>query len=229
MDIALLEDNPSDARLFRHYIESSGHACTVYATGQSLIDDFNKRAYSLLIIDWELPDITGDKILRWVRKNIGQDLPVIFITGRDATEDIVAMLDIGADDYMIKPVNLEEMLARLTALARRSRVLGKSADSICIEPYTLDCTCHRISKQGVEISLTPKEFELARCLLENIGDLLSRAELLQKIWGYGPEIHTRTIDIHISRIRKKLNLTEEHGWKLISIYQKGYRLERVPA
>src|SRR3990172_11163111 len=227
MDIALLEDNPSDARLLKQCIESSGHACTVFETGQSLINEFHKRVFELLIIDWELPDITGDKVLRWARDSIGHDLPIIFITGRDSTEDIVAMLDAGADDYMTKPVKLEEVLARITALVRRSRQHEKTDNTTFIEPYSLDFNCHRITKAGVEIALTPKEFELARYLMQNIGDLLSLSKLLQEIWGYGPEIHTRTIDIHISRIRKKLELTEEHGWKLTSIYHKGYRLEHI--
>ena len=231
MEIALLEDNPTDARLIKSYIESYGHNCQVFETGQSLIDQLPDTSYALLIIDWELPDITGDRILAWVRENIGYDLPVIFITGRDSTQDIVAMLDAGADDYMTKPVNLEEMCARITALVRRTRLPEKTSSSIYIQPYELDFNCHKITKSGVEISLTPKEFELARYLLQNVGELLSRNRLLEEIWGYGPEIHTRTIDIHISRIRKKLELTEDHGWKLTSIYHKGYRLERlaVPA
>ena len=227
MEIALLEDNPTDARLIKSCIESSGHVCYVFETGQSLLSQLPNNSYALLIIDWELPDIAGDKILTWVRENIGYDLPVIFVTGRDSTQDIVAMLDAGADDYMTKPVNLEEMLARITALVRRSHLPEKNSNSIFIEPYSLDFNCHRITKSGIEISLTPKEFELAGYLLQNIGELLSRNRLLKEIWGYGPEIHTRTIDIHISRIRKKLELTEEHGWKLTSIYHKGYRLERI--
>lgn len=223
----MLEDNPSDARLIKHYLESSGHECRVYETGQSLIETFQGMNYALLIIDWELPDISGDKILQWVRKNIGQDLPVIFVTGRDSTDDIVAMLDAGADDYMIKPVNLKEMLARITALVRRSRLQEKTSDTVHIDPYLLDFNRHKITRSGVEIPLTPKEFELAGYLLQNTGDLISRTCLLQDIWGYGPEIQTRTIDIHISRIRKKLELTEKNGWKLTSIYHKGYRLERI--
>ena len=227
MEIALLEDNPTDAKLIKSYLESSGHECNVFETGQSLLYQLPNHSYALLIIDWELPDIAGDRVLSWVRENIGSDLPVIFVTGRDSTQDIVAMLDAGADDYMTKPVNLEEMLARITALVRRSRLPEKASNSIKIEPYSLDFNSHRIAKAGAEISLTPKEFELAGYLLQNIGELLSRSRLLEEIWGYGPEIHTRTIDIHISRIRKKLELTEEHGWKLTSIYHKGYRLERL--
>jgi len=228
MDIALLEDNPSDARLIQNYLQSSGHTCTVFETGQSLINILADSRYSLLVIDWELPDIFGDEILRWVRSNIGDNIPVIFVTGRDATEDIVAMLEAGADDYMTKPVKLKELLARITALVRRSKLNVKIKNTITIEPFTLDFHHRRITKSGREMNLTPKEFELAGYLLRNIGDLLSRNQLLEDIWGYGPEIHTRTIDIHISRIRKKLSLTEENGWKLTSIYHKGYRLERIP-
>lgn len=227
MDIALLEDSSSDARLIKGFLESSGHSCKVFDTGQSLIDRISNEKIALLLIDWELPDISGDKILQWIRENIGQDLPVIFVTGRDSTEDIVAMLDAGADDYLTKPVKLEEMLARITALVRRSQYQEKNKESVYIEPFQLDFNCHRITRSGIEIPLTPKEFELARYLLQNISELISRTKLLEDIWGYGPEIHTRTIDIHISRIRKKLELTEENGWKLISIYHKGYRLERI--
>ena len=228
MDIALLEDNPSDARLIKNYLQSSGHNCSVFETGQSLIDKLVGNEFSLLVIDWELPDICGDEILRWVRRNLGENIPVIFVTGHDATEDIVAMLEAGADDYMTKPVNLKELLARITALVRRSKINVKIKNIITIEPFTLDFHHRRITKSGKEMNLTPKEFELTGYLLRNIGDLISRNQLLEDIWGYGPEIQTRTIDIHISRIRKKLSLTEEYGWKLTSIYHKGYRLERIP-
>lgn len=227
MDIALLEDNPSDTRLIKNYLESSGHTCIVFETGKSLIDKLTDSSYSLLVIDWELPDICGDEILLWVRRNIGDNIPVIFVTGHDATEDIVNMLEAGADDYMTKPVNLKELLARITALVRRSKLNVVNKNIITVEPFTLDFHHRRIMKSGEEMSLTPKEFELAGYLLRNIGDLISRNQLLEDIWGYGPEIHTRTIDIHISRIRKKLSLTEEYGWKLTSIYHKGYRLEHI--
>lgn len=227
MDIALLEDNPSDARLIRTFLESAEHKCHVFDKGQLLLDELPRHNYSLIMIDWELPDIPGDQILRWIRNNIGWDLPVIFVTGRDASEDIIAMLDAGADDYMVKPVNLKEMLARITALVRRSQKQQQNTQVIDIGPFLLDFACHRITMAGTEIGLTPKEFELAGYLLNNIGQLISREKLLKEIWGYGPEVQTRTIDIHISRIRKKLSLHEEHGWKLTSIYHKGYRLDTV--
>lgn len=228
MDIALLEDNPADARLIKLHLESSGHNCEIFNTGASFKEDFKNQDHDLVIIDWELPDTSGDDILHWIRKVIHIDLPVLFVTGRDSTEDVVAMLDAGADDYMTKPVNLIEMLARITALVRRAQSGRKTTDIIDYHPFTLDFSCHRILISNKEIMLTPKEFELAGYLLSNIGDLISRETLLREIWGYGPEILTRTIDIHISRIRKKLSLTEMNGWKLTSIYHRGYRLERLP-
>lgn len=227
MEIALLEDNPSDVKLIQEFLESSGHECTVYNNGQALIDNIQDKNLAILIIDWELPDISGDKILQWVRNTIGTQLPVIFVSGRDTTEDIVSMLDAGADDYLTKPVILQELLARITALVRRSQIYVEQRDIIEITPFTLDFNRHCITKFGVEILLTPKEFELAGYLLRNIGNLVPRNILLQEIWGYGPEIHTRTIDIHISRLRKKLGFIEENGWCLTSIYHKGYRLERL--
>ena len=225
--IALLEDEPSDARLISHVLEESGNKCHVYGTGKALKDDILNRDFSLLIVDWELPDTSGDKILEWIRNNMGWDLPVIFITGRDSTEDIVAMLEAGADDYMTKPVNLKEMVARITALIRRSQDNEQNRDVIELEPYVIDFNRHKLTMSGTEINLTPKEFELTGYLLRNIGQLIARDDLLQEIWGYGPEVHTRTIDIHMSRLRKKLCFTEENGWKLTSIYHEGYRLDRV--
>ena len=225
--IALLEDEPSDARLISHILETSGYKCHVYGTGKALKDDILNKDFSLLIIDWELPDTSGDKILEWIRNNMGWDMPVIFITGRDSTEDIVAMLEAGADDYMTKPVNLKEMLARITALIRRSQDNEQNRDVIELEPYVIDFNRHKLTMSGTEINLTPKEFELTGYLLRNIGQLIARDDLLQEIWGYGPEVHTRTIDIHMSRLRKKLCFTEENGWKLTSIYHEGYRLDRI--
>ena len=114
-----------------------------------------------------------------------------------------------------------------TALVRRSQKQQQNTQVIDVGPFLLDFACHRITLAGAEIGLTPKEFELAGYLLNNIGQLIPREKLLKEIWGYGPKVQTRTIDIHISRIRKKLSLHEKHGWKLTSIYHKGYRLDAV--
>jgi DNA-binding response OmpR family regulator len=213
--------------MMRLYLEGAGCTCVVYETGTSLIRDLKAGACHVLILDWELPDISGDQVLGWVRQHLGWELPVIFVTGRDATEDIVAMLEAGADDYMVKPVNFKELLARATALVRRIGDAQKSGQRLDVPPYSIDFSNRIISRLDAPIALTPKEFDLAGYLFRNIGTLVPRETLLRNIWGYGAEINTRTIDIHISRIRKKLALLKENGWRLTSIYHRGYRLDRV--
>lgn len=225
MNIALLEDQKNEALLLKQYIESVGYNCDIYETGQSLIRNLHKNSYDLLILDWELPDITGDKILVWVREHLGWTIPVIFVTGRDATEDIVMMLDAGADDYMVKPVDFKELSARIEALIRRIGRNEVSSQVVYADAYVVDFGNHTINRLGELVVLTPKEFELAGYLFRNIGQLVPRDKLLREIWGYGPTINTRTIDIHISRLRKKLQFTRDNGWVLTSIYDRGYRLE----
>ena len=227
--VALVEDEPADAELMHAAFESAGHCCRMFDTGAAVLEALaepNAGAFSLMVVDWQLPDISGDEILRWTRSNIGWSLPVIFVTGRDSPADIVAMLEAGADDYMTKPVNLQELLARVTALVRRAAAGVPTSDVVEIDPYVIDYGNRRVTRSGEAVGLTPKEFKLAARLFANLGQLLARDELLQDIWGYGPEINTRTIDIHVSRLRKKLRLHPEEGWQLISIYQHGYRLDR---
>jgi two-component system, OmpR family, response regulator RegX3 len=227
LKIALLEDQQSEAKLLKLFIESTGASCEVYESGESLISGLPELQCDLLILDWELPDISGDKILIWVRQNMGWTLPVIFVTGRDASEDIVSMLEAGADDYMVKPIDFKELLARIQSLVRRTNKEDKSIQVIHEQPFLVDFKNHTITRSGKKISMTPKEFEVTGYLFRNIGELVPRDKLLQELWGYGPEINTRTIDIHISRIRKKLKLSEQNGWLLTSIYHQGYRLDRI--
>lgn len=227
MNVAILEDEPTDSRILELSLESAGYNCRIFNTGRSLIDELANMDCKLLILDWVLPDINGDNVLQWVRENIGWDLPVVFITGHDSTDDIVAMLEAGADDYMTKPVNLDEMLARVKALSRRTQTENKKNENINIEPFFVDYTSHLITTSGKAVDLTPKEFKLASYLLGNIGKLSSRNDLLKDIWGYGHGVQTRTIDIHISRIRNKLSLIPENGWRLTSIYNEGYRLDHI--
>jgi two-component system, OmpR family, response regulator RegX3 len=227
MDIAILEDEPTDAKIIQLSLEPAGYNCRIFTKGQALIDELAELDCKLLILDWELPDISGDIMLKWIRDNMGWELPVIFVTGHDSTEDIVAMLEAGADDYMTKPINLEEMLARVKALTRRNYNDKTAVKNINIGPFFVDHSNHRITSNEREINLTPKEFKLASFLLENIGKLISRDELLKDIWGYGFGVQTRTVDIHVSRIRSKLSLTPENGWRLTSIYHEGYRLDRI--
>ena len=175
-----------------------------------------------MTLDWNLPDATGLEILKWLRQSLVSDVPVIFITARQAESDIVSALESGADDYLVKPVRQFELLARIGALARRAQ---PETEILECDPYVFDTSNRQISVSGEVVRLTEKEYDLALFLFRNRGRVLSRQHLLTSVWGTSAELNTRTVDTHASRLRKKLNLSATEKWKLTSIYQHGYRLE----
>jgi DNA-binding response OmpR family regulator len=180
-----------------------------------------------MLLDWELPDRSGIDLLRWLRSQEIPELqlPVMFLTRRDNEEDIVTALKTGADDYLVKPARKMELLARIEAISRRMiRNHGRPA-RYAIGPFELDPHSRQLHKDGQPLTLTQKEFSLAQYLLSNLGQLVTRQELLEKVWQQSASINTRTVDTHISRLRRKLELVPEQGWHLTAVYQYGYRLD----
>lgn len=227
MRIALLEDDEPQAHFMQLWLESVGHTCLCFATGADFMRAMERESFDLLIFDWMLPDTSGDKILVWVRERFGHQIPIIFVTTRDSEQDIVHVLEQGADDYLVKPVKPLELVARITALARRSQVNADQEALLRIGPYTVDRERHRVRRGGTDIELTHKEFELATFLFRHTGQLLSRSHILEQVWGRSADQNTRTVDTHVSRLRNKLELTPDTGWQLRAIYHHGYRLERT--
>lgn len=225
MRVAVLEDDVHVGQLFSLWLERAGYSPQLFATGEAFKKALGRESYDLLILDWELPDTNGSKVLAWVRQNIDWPVPVIFATARDSEEDIVQGLMDGADDYMTKPVRHNEFVARINALARRSSRDFDKKDALNLPPYRIDIGARSITCDGVPLELTQKEFDLALLLFRNPGRLLSRGYILESVWGRQPDFNTRTVDTHISRVRSKLGLTPEHGWRLNAIYNHGYRLE----
>lgn len=227
MRIAVLEDDEQLGQLMLLWMEAAGHQAHLFANGQSFMTAAKRDSYDLFMLDWMLPDTTGDKVLEWIREHIGWHVPVIFVTQKDSPENVVTALEKGADDYMVKPVQPMEMLARLTALGRRVKQDFQEEKVLERSPYILDMNSHTIVCKEEEIPLTQKEFDLALFMFQNVGRILSRAHILDSVWGRNPDLNTRTVDIHVSRLRKKLQLNSENGWKLSGIYNHGYRLERA--
>ncbi len=209
------------------WLEAAGHVCVHFARGEKFLRAVSTDSFDLLVLDWLLPDINGDVVLEQVRERLEWRIPVIFITVRDSEQDIVSALERGADDYMIKPVKPLEMLARITALARRAGMQLAEDKVFEIGDYAVDGVRRAISRDGETLELTHKEFDLAAFLLRNVGRLISRKHIMESVWGQRADLNTRTVDTHMSRIRNKLGLSPELGWRLSAVYQHGYRLERI--
>ena len=143
-------------------------------------------------------------------------MPIVFVTAKDEE-----------DDYIVKPAKHRELVARITAVARRASSVDETQNEIEYDPFAIDLGNHEVKRDGTRVEVTQKEYELIVFLFRNIGRILSRAHILESVWGRNPDINTRTVDTHVSRIRTKLSLAPEMGWKLSSIYQHGYRLERL--
>lgn len=226
--IAVLEDDPSQAKLLQTWITSQGYICRPFDRGGDILNAVLRDTYDLVVLDWRVPDLSGEEVCRAIRKSVREPLPVLFTTGRDREEDIVHALKAGADDYLVKPLRRMEFLARVEALLRRARGHGRDSDApIEAGAFVIDPHGRTLHKNGVVIELTQKEFEMAALLFRNIGRLLSRSYLLDTVWGISAEVSTRTVDTHASQLRSKLDLYPEGGWRLSAVYQHGYRLERV--
>jgi two-component system, OmpR family, response regulator RegX3 len=225
--IAILEDDPDQLALLSRWIANAGHQVHGYLRGNEVLKDAARESFDLFVLDWEVPDISGVEVLRWIRASLPASVPVLFVTVRDTEEDIVYALNLGADDYMIKPVRQSETLARLGALLRRSYP-EKEATHLVIPPYEFDTQAGIARLNGEPVTLTPKEFELAVLLFRNIDRLLSRGHLQETVWGRGADLPTRSVDTHVSQVRRKLGLHGDHGFRAAAIYNYGYRLMRVP-
>ena len=228
MRIAILEDEPDQAALLNSCLAAAGHDCHVFRTGQSVIKEAGRESFDLFVLDWQVPDVSGEEVLRWVRKHVSDTVPVMFVTNRDSEQDIVSALEQGADEYMKKPVGQAELLARVQALLRRAYP-RQVAEALDVDTIHFDLKTRAIAVSGSAVELTQKEFDLALFLFQNLGRLLSRGHIQEAVWGSTVEIPSRTMDTHVSRIRTKLNLRPEFGFKLTPIYNYGYRLEHLAA
>ena len=225
MHVAILEDDSDQRALLELWVGSGQHTTRGFAMAAQFIEGAKRERFDLLLIDWMLPDGTGADVLQWIRSNLGWDIPVVVVTARDDEATVVAALKLGADDYVVKPPKPMELLARLENVARRVKPGGLPV--LRLGSYEVDIASHRLSLDGAPVTLTQKEFDLSVYLFQNPGKLLSRDHLLNKIWGLNTDVDTRTVDTHISRLRKKLLLDGSKGWKLTPIYGYGYRFDRV--
>lgn len=226
MRIAALDDDLSQLELIRHTMIGIQHECHVYSEGKALLRDLRQQSFDLLILDWTLPDISGPAIVKWVREELASRMPILFVTNRSAEADLVAGLSAGADDFMVKPISVVELEARVHALLRRAYPSHHDVE-LEFGRYHFFPQARTLHVDGEPVDLKHREYELALFLFQNLGRLLSREHLREAVWGRGPEEPSRSLDTHISRLRTKLSLRPSNGFLLSAVYGLGYRLETV--
>jgi DNA-binding response OmpR family regulator len=224
--IALVDDDLHLAQVMQLWLEQCGYDVVHFDNGRDFTNGLRSESFDLYILDWVMPDFDGEQILDWLNRQFDHHPPVIFVTQRDSEEDIAKILTQGADDYITKPVRQKELLARIMAVSRRVQP-AQQREVLEFPPYRINLSSHTVYKDNEPVKLTQKEFELVAFLFRHLGRLLSRGHILSTVWGHGSEFTTRTVDTHISRIRKKLDLNPENGWRLSAIYHQGYRLEQL--
>lgn len=213
--ILIVEDEPAISDLIKLNLKMVGYETKQVYTGTQAIDQVEKEEFDLILLDVMLPELDGFSIIEKIKY---KDIPVIFLTAKSSVADKVKGLKMGADDYIVKPFESIELLARVESVLRR---YGKKKDILVFGDLEIHLDKMIVKKGGNIIDLTLKEFELLNLLVQNKGIALSREKILEKVWGYDYLGETRTVDIHVQRIRKKLDLEE----KIKTVYKIGYRLE----
>lgn len=224
MRICLLDDDLAQLNLLGLWLANANHTPVQFSSGRALMSSLRQQGYDLFVLDWSVPDLDGTEVMRRIRLQLGESVPVIFVTQRDFEEDVVEVLNAGADDYLVKPVRKGVFLARVEALLRRAYPKSK-AKLLSHPPYEIDVDKSEVRRDGEPVVLTHKEYQLTLEFFRNLGRVVSRNELFQKIWGQEGSANMRTIDAHVSAVRRKLGLSPESGFSLVPVYGFGYRLD----
>ncbi len=202
--ILVIEDDPALVTLLEYNLQVAGYAVATAMSAEDGAALLASDPFDLIILDWMLPEMSGIELCRQLRRagKVPQ-LPILMLTARGEEADRVRGLATGADDYVVKPFSVPELMARVQALLRRSAP-ERIADILSAGSITMDRTAHRVTRDSREITLGPTEYRLLEVLMENTGRVLSRSQLLDRVWGSAVEIDDRTIDVHIGRLRKAL-------------------------
>jgi phosphate regulon transcriptional regulator PhoB len=222
--VLIVEDEPDIRDLLAFHLERAGYQVARASTGAEALRQVRSVHPDLIVLDLMLPEMDGLEVCRRLRADAGTaTVPVIMLTAKGDEVDRVVGLEMGADDYVVKPFSPKEVLARVRAVLRRARAPVTSAP-LTVGAIALDEATHQASAGGQPLTLTPKEFDLLRALLEARGRVLSREFLLDRVWGYAraDEIESRTVDVHVRRLRAKLGA---EGDRILTVKNVGYRLD----
>jgi DNA-binding response OmpR family regulator len=222
--VLVIEDNALLAAGLRNNLEFEGYGAEVASTGREGLRLARQRTASLIVLDLMLPDMDGFRVLRELRDR-GVDTPVLILTAMGEETDKVRGFRFGADDYVTKPFSLIELLARVSALLRRSRATANSASPTRVfGDIQVNTSTREVLRGGVPVSLRPKEYDLLMALVQRDGAVASREDLLQEVWGYDDSVFSRTVDTHVAELRRKLEADPAAPQWLLTVRKAGYRL-----
>ena len=227
--ILIVEDEDSLAESVRYNLDREGFAVTVAPDGRSALERFGELPPDLVLLDLMLPQLSGLDVCRAIRRE--STVPIIMLTAKDAEADKVAGLELGADDYVTKPFSMRELISRVRANLRRAAVGGEDetgSDVMRAGPIEMDVARHEVSIRGRSVTLPPKEFELLEALLSRKGRLLTRDYLIDTVWGSDYFGDTKTLDVHIKRLRQKIERDPHRPLHLQTVRGLGYKYVEEP-
>ena len=221
--ILIVEDEEPLADSVRYNLEREGFAVTVATDGRQALERFREESPSLVILDLMLPEVSGLDLCRSIRA--GSDVPIIMVTAKDSEADKVTGLELGADDYVTKPFSVRELVSRVRALLRRSRMQSEASpeDIVAGGPVQLDVVRHEVLVSGEAVAFPPREFELLEVFLRRKGRLLTRDLLIEQVWGADYFGDTKTLDVHVKRLRKKIETDPHNPVHLVTVRGLGYK------
>jgi DNA-binding response OmpR family regulator len=226
MRIATLDFDLSEAKSICEVLTTVGHDCDPVASSTELLQMLHNQPYDALIVGLQRPDEQQD-LVKAVRKQVSAAMPILVITGSTIEDDIIATLDAGANDYMFRPARRKDLITRVLVLLRRAYPSQADAEKLEIGPYIFQPRRGRLIAMGKPVDVTRKEFDLALLFLRNLGRPLSRTLIVETVWAGNPLEISRTMDTHVSRVRNKLGLIPERGYRLSPVYGYGYRLDEI--
>ena len=221
--IMVVDDDPNIRELVRLYLEKEGFEVTCAERGDEAVKMFRATPPNLMLLDVMLPGMDGWQVCREVRKI--SNIPIIMLTAKDETFDKVLGLELGADDYIVKPFDMKELVARIKAVIRRFQVAEAPEKELVFPGLTINLSQYTVTYMGKPLEMPPREIELLYFLASHPGMVFTREQLLEQVWGYDYFGDSRTVDVHVKRLREKLSGGEELGWQIKTVWGVGYKFE----
>jgi DNA-binding response OmpR family regulator len=221
--VLIVDDDPNINQLIKLYLEKEGYETETAERGDDALNLFKKNPPQIVLLDLMLPGMDGWQVCREIRKI--STIPIIMLTAKDETFDKVLGLELGADDYMTKPFDPKELIARIKAVMRRTQTAVAPERELAFPNLVINMSTYLVTYNGKDIEMPPKEIELLYFLAAHPNKVFTRDQLLEQVWGFDYFGDSRTVDVHIKRIREKLPGSEEYGWQIKTVWSVGYKFE----